>query len=305
MRSVAGHERGADLRPNSAGRDGQPTSPGGRPDPPKLIVSDLDGTFLSSDGTVSPRNTEAVRAAAAVGIPTLFATGRPIRWLGVVADLGAAQPLVIASNGAVLYDVARAAVVDAQLIAVEVAADAVARIKHQLPEAAFGIESGEQVGYDDDYVLSHRLDRAEAASISRGRAEDLVRAGEFVKLLVQHPQLSSDELAARVATVVGDAMTVTHSAIAGFGLVEVSATGVSKASMLQRYCDRTGVNAADVAAFGDMPNDLEMLSWVGRPHVMAQAHPALDGLGAQRIGSNDESAVGETIISWLTGVGGD
>ena len=94
---------------------------------------------------------------------------------------------------------------------------------------------------------------------------------------------------------------MTHSAIAGFGLVEISATGVSKASMLQRYCDRVGVAAADVAAFGDMPNDLEMFSWVGRPHVMADAHPGLDVLDAGRIGSNDESAVGETISGWLRG----
>ena len=118
---------------------------------------------------MSPRNAAAVRDAAAAGIPTLFATGRPTRWLDVVADLGAAQPLVIASNGAVLYDVARAAVVDARLIAVDVAADAVARIRQQLPEAAFGIESGEQVGYDDNYVLSHRLDQGDApGSVAAG-----------------------------------------------------------------------------------------------------------------------------------------
>ena len=275
-------------------------SPGART--PRLIVSDLDGTFLSSDGTVSPRNAEAVRAAAALGIPTLFATGRPTRWLGVVAGLDEAQPMVIASNGAVLYDVARAAVVDAQLIAVDQAADAVRRIRVAIPRAAFGVESGERVGYDDDYILTHRIDTGEAPWVSRGRAEDLVRSGEFVKLLVQHPELDSDQLAEAVLAVVGDSMTVTHSAIRGHGLVEISATGVSKASMLRRYCARAGIEAAEVAGFGDMPNDRELLDWVGMPFVMAEAHPSLTGVGTP-IGTNDASAVGETILGWLDPAG--
>ncbi len=49
---------------------------------------------------------------------------------------------------------------------------------------------------------------------------------------------------------------------------------------------------------GDMPNDRSMLDWAGRPHVMAQAHESLDSVGV-RIGSNADSGVGRTILSWL------
>ena len=49
-------------------------------------------------------------------------------------------------------------------------------------------------------------------------------------------------------------------------LLEISAAGVTKASTLALLCDRLGVDAADVVAFGDMPNDLPMLD-VGR-HVL-------------------------------------
>ena len=71
---------------------------------PELIVTDLDGTFLSPDGTVSAENAAAVKAAQEADIPVVFATGRPVRWLEVIADLPGAHPMVIASNGAVLYD---------------------------------------------------------------------------------------------------------------------------------------------------------------------------------------------------------
>src|ERR671933_1888465 len=79
---------------------------------PQLIVSDLDGTFLSPDGTVSDQNRAAVLAAQDVGIPVVFATGRPVRWLDVIRDLPGAHPTVIASNGAVLYDLGADTVLD-------------------------------------------------------------------------------------------------------------------------------------------------------------------------------------------------
>jgi hydroxymethylpyrimidine pyrophosphatase-like HAD family hydrolase len=69
--------------------------------------------------------------------------------------------------------------------------------------------------------------------------------------------------------------------------------------MLARWCQRRGVAARDVAAFGDMPNDVEMLNWVGMPYVVANAHPLL--LSAYPVvPSCAESGVGQTILGWLS-----
>ena len=57
--------------------------------------------------------------------------------------------------------------------------------------------------------------------------------------------------------------------------------------MLRRYCARLGIDARDVAAFGDMPNDVDMLSWAGMPHVVANAHPAVRALDYPVVPSND------------------
>ena len=45
----------------------------------RLIASDLDGTLLRSDGTVSARTREAIRAAQAGGVRVVFVTARPPR----------------------------------------------------------------------------------------------------------------------------------------------------------------------------------------------------------------------------------
>jgi hydroxymethylpyrimidine pyrophosphatase-like HAD family hydrolase len=68
--------------------------------------------------------------------------------------------------------------------------------------------------------------------------------------------------------------------------------------MLQRYCARLGIEACDVAAFGDMPNDVAMLSWAGMPHAVSNAHPLLLDVFPV-VPSNVESGVGRTISAWL------
>ena len=66
-------------------------------------------------------------------------------------------------------------------------------------------------------------------------------------------------------------------------LVEVSRLGVSKAVALAELAAERGVAQADVVAFGDMPNDIEMLRWAGVGYAMADGH-------AHAIEAADETA---------------
>jgi Cof subfamily protein (haloacid dehalogenase superfamily) len=265
---------------------------------PRLIVSDLDGTFLSPDGTVSPQNAAAVAAAQAAGIPVLFATGRPVRWLDVIRDLPGAHPTVIASNGAALYDLGAGELLDRICIDPETALTAVRRIRTVVPDASFAFESGTRFGCEPRY-RTWPADDGTNPALYRGPAEEVAVAEEFVKMLVQSHRVMPDELLELVQTEVGDTLTATHSQTRDFGLVEISAAGVTKASMLRRYCARLGIEAAQVAAFGDMPNDVAMLSWAGMPRVVANAHPAVLALAFPVVPGNDESGVGRTILGWL------
>lgn len=267
---------------------------------PRLVATDLDGTFLSPDGTVSPENARAVAEAAEAGLPVVFVTGRPPRWLEVIAELPMAHPTVIASNGALLWDLAESEPIWAETIGPDVAREVIAVVRRDLPDAAFGFEQGLRFGFDDAYRLG--LDRNAALSrpeFFTGRAEDLAEE-PFVKLLIQHDGIGSDELSRRVSSLIGSALTVTHSSWGALGLLELSAPGVTKAETLARYASELGVAREDVAAFGDMPNDRTMLAWAGQPFIMAEAHETLLDLpDAVRIGSNADSAVGRMIRRWL------
>ena len=289
---------------------------------PRLIVSDLDGTFLSPDGTVSARNAAAVKAAEAAGITVVFATGRPIRLLQPIqtlrddrSDRDSAHSIAIASNGAMVYDLDTTTVLESRTIPAALAAQAFADLRAAIPGVVFGADSGLRAGYEQAYVDLHGDDRLFVAAVETAvagtPAADLPERyvaelpaltsdgpAEFAKLLALSAEGDADRLTAQVRAALGDRLTATHSSPRR-PLVEIAAAGVSKAVTLAALCDRLGIAAADVAAFGDMPNDLEMLRWAGMPHVMAESHRDVLDCGATVIGSNAESAVGATIEGWL------
>jgi Cof subfamily protein (haloacid dehalogenase superfamily) len=268
---------------------------------PKLIVSDLDGTFLSPNGTVSDRNLAAVAAAERAGIPVVFATGRPIRLLDPIRGLRRTHATVIASNGAVTYDIGRELVLSISPISRDLAAQAFADLRAMVTGVAFGVETGTRAGYEPAYLVydGDVFNIRDDPHRFVGELAELVADGEFVKLLVLREDGNVDELTDQVRSVLGDRLVVTHSSPAR-ALVEVSAAGVSKAATLAALCERLGIAPEEVAAFGDMPNDLEMLRWVGMPHVMAHAHRDLLALDAVVIGSNADSAVGATIEAFVS-----
>jgi hydroxymethylpyrimidine pyrophosphatase-like HAD family hydrolase len=89
-----------------------------------------------------------------------------------------------------------------------------------------------------------------------------------IKLLVRHPSMPFAEVAERARQAVGNDAVATW---AGPRVVEVSAAGVTKAFALERLCRRLGVDASEVVAVGDMPNDLAMLQWAGTAVAVANA----------------------------------
>lgn len=78
--------------------------------PPCLIAIDIDGTLLSSQGQVSPRNRAALHAAHQAGIEVVIATGRRHTYaMRVVRDLHLHDAnALISSNGTVIRTVGQA-----------------------------------------------------------------------------------------------------------------------------------------------------------------------------------------------------
>jgi hypothetical protein len=253
---------------------------------PRLVATDLDGTLLRPDGTISVRTGRVLRALHAQGIDVVFVTARPPRWIDDVAHAVAGHGIVICLNGAFVYEPGSRRVLEHRTIADELLVDVVADLRAALPGAAFAVEGvsgiGSEHGFDHgEHVLPPDASVAE-------RVEELLD-GTAGKLLVRCAGTPTTVLVDQVERVLAGRAVVADSGAAG--LAEISGPGVSKGATLARWAAARGIAARDVWAFGDMPNDLPMLRWAGRAFAVANAHPEVIAVADEVCGSNAEDGV--------------
>jgi Cof subfamily protein (haloacid dehalogenase superfamily) len=250
---------------------------------PRLVATDLDGTLLDTRGELSDRTRTVLDLLDARGVPLVVVTARPLRWMTELWPVVGRHGIGIVSNGAIVYDVAAGRIHELEGIEAEAGIALVAAVRAILPNAVFAFELLSGFAYEPAYDEHHHIPEGSPS----GPAERLL-TGTAVKVLVKAPGTDPVALREAVATAVGDTATATWSVD---GLVEISAAGVTKAAALARVCDRMGVAAADVVAFGDMPNDLAMLAWAGTSYAMANAHPSVLAAVGRIAPSNDEDGV--------------
>jgi Cof subfamily protein (haloacid dehalogenase superfamily) len=259
------------------------------PDLPRLVATDIDGTLIRSDRTLSRRTADVLGRITAAGTPVALVTGRPVRWLHQLYDQ-LHEPLpAVCANGAVVYDpdtdeVLRAAPLDTDLL-VEVAR----RLRGAVPDVvlAVEVENGRGFAHEEAWPLHWDADDHSVRVISTPEELTSVPAVKLLARAGAHED--PDVFAELVSASLGSIAETTHSSWSG--LVEISAAGVTKAAGLAWLCEREGIDAADVLAFGDMPNDVPLLTWAGRSVAVGNAHPAVRAVADDVTLSNDEDGV--------------
>lgn len=131
------------------------------------------------------------------------------------------------------------------------------------------------------------------AVVHCGSVSELPADAAVGKLLARAPGRYDEAFVTQVAEIVGDLAVVAYSGVGG--LAEISAPGVTKAVGFARWAEALGIQRDAVWAFGDMPNDLPMLSWAGRWYAMANAHPLVVEAATHRCAANDDDGVARVL----------
>lgn len=286
--------------------------------PIRLLATDLDGTFLGHDGLVSAGNLRALDIARAAGLEVMFVTGRPPRWLPSVIEQTKFTGMIVSANGGIIVDAATRTVVRTFPMATDVAGEAIDRMLAAIPGLEFGVERSEvgmrladagdlhvpslenESSPNQEFVMTpgYRPSGAVAGTIPIGPIHELIAGDRAVKIVARPPVgdlRDADALLAIIEGAIGGLIQATHSNIHDV-LIEFSAAGVTKGSTLELLATERGYTASEVAAVGDMPNDAPMLSWVGEPYVVANAHASLLAQFGRVLPRNDEDAVGQLLI---------
>ncbi|UZN04474.1 HAD family hydrolase [Cellulomonas sp. S1-8] len=273
---------------SAAPRDTRPTRAVG-PDDVRLVASDLDGTLLLPDGTVSARTAAALADAESAGLDVVFVTARPHRWLADLASHVAGHGVAICANGASVVDVAGLRVLEEHGMDRRRVAAVAARLRAAWGDDAVHLaaESAQGFASEHGFVSEHVVP---PGSPSAARLEDVLPA-TTLKLLLRAPGRAqdADSFVADAQAVIGDLAHVTSSAAGALG--EIAAPGVTKAATLAAWAAARGIAPAHVWAVGDAPNDLPMLGWAGRAFAVANAHPAVAAAAHETLPSNADDGV--------------
>lgn len=240
--------------------------------PVRLVASDMDGTIVGADNRISDRTVRAFRACLDAGVDVVFVTGRPPRWLDPLREQIGHEGTVICSNGAITYDLATDRVLDSRLLPLEQMFDAAEVIRRLFPAVRFAAETVDGIHLEPGFADTGSTELLGGISPTPLR-ESLRGQPGVAKFLARAEDISPDEFLRRVGPAVADLVATTHSA-PRMPLLEMSLPGLNKAVTLAEYAEQRGIDRSATVAFGDMPNDIQMLDWAGRGYAMASGHPA-------------------------------
>jgi Cof subfamily protein (haloacid dehalogenase superfamily) len=265
------------------------------PFPYKLVATDLDGTLLRSDDTVSQRTRDALAAATAAGAAHIVVTGRAVPWTRHILDDLGYDGLAVCGQGAQVYHAGEHRLLTSVTLDRQLAGLALSKLEAEVGPLAL---AASRDGLDGEVLVGpgYRVQEGPLPYVPYEDPADLWSA-PLNKVYIQHPELDDDALALAARQAVGGLVDVV---MAGAGVVEVLPLGLSKATGLSLAARRLGVKAVDTIAFGDMPNDIPMFAWAHHGVAMANAHDDLKAVAHEITASNDQDGIAVVLEGLLS-----
>jgi len=248
---------------------------------PKAVVTDLDGTIVRPDETVSAATVATVAALRAAGVPLVAATARTPAGITVLGPLLAEVSAAVCCNGAIGVGQAGAGVLWQHWLDDEVVADLADHLTATWPKAGLGSYDGSSwllsAGY---YAARGRRPRGPQRVVPLAE----IRQRPASTLAVCHPLLPAGQLAAELTA----SGVLAGRATIDFGaddVADIAPPAATKGSGVRAALEHLAIDPATAIAFGDGRNDLSVVTIVGRFVAMAGGNPDLLAAAAVTTGS--------------------
>ncbi len=239
----------------------------------KMIVTDLDGTLLRDDKTVSQRTKDALRRCQAAGIKTVFATGRG----GSAVNLATAELFDgwVLNNGAT-------AVADGKIVHR-------CLVPHELARPVL------LACHERGYHLSAQLDGIHYTNFPINERWAFIHNFEIVDCqnhAIDAEKLNIDDItpedAAFVETLLPPQLYLT---VSRDRLGQIMHRGATKSSTVAELARLWSVKQEEITAFGDDLNDIDLLRWAGIGVAMGNALPEVRAFANCVTLSNEEDGL--------------
>lgn len=262
----------------------------------KLIVTDMDGTFLNSKYEVSPDFPEVYEELKKRDILFVPASGRQMS--GITKYFGEIQSEIgfIAENGG--YVVYKNEEIFADKLSQESIAGIIRTIR-AIPEARAVLSAKENSYYESsDEVF---VDYFSKYYIQNQKKEDLTLEVDdsVFKIAVYHPVSAEEFLYPALKKFEDEDLVVV---VSGKNWLDIMNKHTNKGNAIEKLQKSLNILPEQTMAFGDYLNDIEMLKNAHYSYAMENAHPSVKEVARFEACSNDRFGVLETIKTYLNGM---
>ncbi|MBQ7493253.1 MAG: HAD family phosphatase [Selenomonadaceae bacterium] len=258
----------------------------------KIILSDIDGTFLKDDKTTPALHAAAIKAVTAKGLKFVFVSARmPEAIYPITDELGMAHTPVISYSGGLVLTADEEIIFDKKISA-EDAKGILAAMNHW-QDITINYYTGRKWFVEEiDRRVQFEMDITGATAEVKNFGELLSENIFPNKIMVICEPPTCEEMERELGKKF-PALNVVRSAP---HLLEIMDKSVSKATGIEVLLKHYGYTLDEAIAFGDNYNDIEMLELIPQSVVMANAPAAVKKLAAFVTDSNEAGGIYSYLI---------
>lgn len=276
----------------------------------KLIVTDLDGTFLNSNHVTIPQeNIEAFKKAHEMGIKVAIASGRTKILTDYLMEQLPFLDYLITSNGAVTYDLKTEDIVCQTLLTNEKSVEIfnILRDYDLIYEIYYDgdcyMNSDSYSHFDENHVAPHIYKLLSNFIKEAPDLEALINGNGIEKLniltLTAEQRIELEEKISKSGNV---AFASSFPVTAGKnGNLEMTGMNATKGFAVKGLADSLGIGKENIMCFGDGENDCSMLSFADYSFAMANGSDYAKNTAKYIADTNDNAGVAKSIKKYVFG----
>lgn len=259
-----------------------------------LVVSDVDGTLVTTQKRVTERTRQAVAALHKCGIGFTVVSSRPAFGLRMLIDALAIKVPVAAFNGGVIAS-PQLDIIEQRGLDGGVASEVLDFLEaRQLGAWVFTTEDWFTRDLAGAHVSHETITVQRRPTLVASFAPVVDRAIKIVGVSDDYARLAASEEQARATF----AARVTAARSQNYYL-DFVAPGVNKGSAVEALSKATGVPPAQIATLGDMENDVPMFRHSGFSIAMGNASDAVKHEARASTSTNDEDGFAGAIEHFI------
>lgn len=267
----------------------------------QLVAFDMDGTLLTSEKIISAGSKRAIAEAAAQGYFIAFASGRTIEQLKTFAAEVPEVRFAVGENGALVYDLKEQRQLHQSVLSAEAATgvvDCIAGYDVMLETFSNGqfYITSDALAHMDRYDMGIYQDLFDRYATIR---DDVAAFTKDPSTPVSKINLHFTRDVA-LEPIMAQLKQLPLKAVYSEGTsIEITASGVSKASGLAHLCQALDIRMEQIICVGDGGNDLDMLASPALGVAMGNATPEAKRAADVIVTSNDHEGCAQVINTYL------